>query len=89
VLIGGASPTVWEFDPARCRKSFARMIIAHKYPFNCAKHHFLKVFVSDLLPCFKMVSRNTVRMNCLKIYEEKRVSLYELFDRFGRFFRFN
>jgi hypothetical protein len=27
VLIGGASPAVWEFDPARCRKNFARMII--------------------------------------------------------------
>jgi hypothetical protein len=81
VLIGGASLAVWEFDPARCRKSFARMIIAHEYPFNCANNHFLKVFVSDLQPCFKMVSRNTMRMDCLKIYEEKRVSLYELFDK--------
>jgi hypothetical protein len=64
------------------------MIIAHEYPFNCAKHHFLKVFVSDLQPCFKMVSRNTVRMNCLKIYEEERVSLYELFDKLDCRFSF-
>jgi Domain of unknown function (DUF4413) len=80
-FIGGASPAVWEFDPARCRKSFARMVITHKYPINCAKHHFLKVFISDLQPYFKMVLRNTLRLDCVKIYEERRVSLYELFGK--------
>jgi hypothetical protein len=49
---------------------------------------FLKVFVSDLQPCFKMVSRNTMRMNCLKIYEEEMVSLYELFDKLDCRFSF-
>jgi hypothetical protein len=86
-FIGGASPAVWEFDPARCRKSFARMVITHEYPINCAKHHFLKVFISDLQPYFKMVLRNTLRLDCVKIYEERRVSLYELFGKL--YYRFN
>jgi hypothetical protein len=64
------------------------MIITYEYPFNCANHHFLKVFVNDLQSCFKMVSRNTVRMNCLKIYEKKKVSLYELFGKLDCRFSF-
>jgi hypothetical protein len=88
VLIGGASPAVWEFVPTRCRKNFTRMIIAHEYSFNCVKYHFLKVFIIDLQPCFKMVSRNTVIMDCLKIYEEERVSLYELFGKLNYKFSF-
>jgi hypothetical protein len=64
------------------------MIIAHEYPFNCASHHFLKVFVSDLQSCFKMLSRNTVRLDCINIYEEKRASLYELFDKLDYRFSF-
>jgi hypothetical protein len=34
-----------------------------------------------------MVSRNTVRLDCVKIYEEERVSLYELFGKLD--FRFS
>jgi hypothetical protein len=64
------------------------MIIAHEYLFNCAKHHFVKVFVSDFQPYFKMVPRNTVIIDCLKIYEEERVSLYELFDKLDCIFSF-
>jgi hypothetical protein len=63
------------------------MIIAYEYPFNCARHHFLKVFVSDLQLYFKTVSRNTVRLDCMNIYEEERDSLYELFGKLD--YRFN
>jgi hypothetical protein len=79
LLLGGSNPTVWVFDPMKSRQNFAKMIIAHEYPFNCASHHFFKVFISDLQPCFKMLSRNTVRLDCINIYEEERASLYELF----------
>jgi hypothetical protein len=50
-------------------------------PFNCATHHFLKVFVSDLQSSFKMLSRTTVRLDCINIYEEERCSLYDLFGK--------
>ncbi|KAJ1686934.1 hypothetical protein LUZ63_018324 [Rhynchospora breviuscula] len=41
-------PTIasWVFDQRKCRKSLARCIVAHEYPFNCANHHFLKGAIS-------------------------------------------
>jgi hypothetical protein len=62
----------------RSRKKLARMVIAHEYPFNIANHHFLKVFLKDLQPSFKMPSRNTLRADCINIYEEERYKLYDL-----------
>ncbi|KAJ1687971.1 hypothetical protein LUZ63_019361 [Rhynchospora breviuscula] len=76
----GPNPAVWKFDQARSRKNFGKMVIAHDYPFNCATHHYLKVFVSDLQPLFKMVSRTTVRADCLSIYEDEKLALYEFFS---------
>jgi hypothetical protein len=57
------------------------MVIAHKYPFNCANHHFLKVFLSDLHHSFKMPSRNIIRADCIGIYEEEKDLLYKLFSK--------
>ncbi|KAJ4771400.1 Zinc finger BED domain-containing protein DAYSLEEPER [Rhynchospora pubera] len=76
----GGQPTItpWVFDQRRCRKSFAKCVVAHEYPFNCANHHFLKVFLSDVCPSFKLPSRSTIRLDCLNIYEEERLDLYEL-----------
>ena len=56
------------------------MVITHEYPFNCATYHFLRVFLNDLQPQFKMVSRNSdiLRSGCIKLYEEENTSLYEL-----------
>jgi hypothetical protein len=88
LLLGGSNPAVWVFDPVKSRQNFAKMIIAHEYPFNCASHHFFKVFVSDLQPCFKMLSRNTVRLDCINIYEEERANLYELFGKLDCRFSF-
>ncbi|KAJ4782471.1 Zinc finger BED domain-containing protein DAYSLEEPER [Rhynchospora pubera] len=84
----GPNPAVWKFDQARSRKNFGKMVIAHDYPFNCATHHYLKVFVSELQPLFKMVSKTTVRADCLSIYEEEKVALYEFFSKLDCRFSF-
>ncbi|KAJ1688912.1 hypothetical protein LUZ63_013067 [Rhynchospora breviuscula] len=84
----GPNPTVWKFDQARSRKNFGKMLIAHDYPFNCATHHYFKVFVSDLQPLFKMVSRTTVRADCLSIYEDEKLALYEFFSQLDCRFSF-
>ncbi|KAJ4731091.1 hypothetical protein LUZ62_012288, partial [Rhynchospora pubera] len=84
----GANPAVWVFDQARSRKNLGKMVIAHEYPFNCATHHYFKVFVSDLQPLFKMVSRTTIRADCLSIYEEEKVALYQFFSKLDCRFSF-
>jgi hypothetical protein len=80
LLLGWSNPDVWVFDPVKSRKNFVKMIISHEYPFNCASHHFFKVFVSDMRPYFKMLSRNTIRLNYINIYEEESVTLNIFFD---------
>jgi hypothetical protein len=57
------------------------MVIVHEYPFNYVIHHFLRVFLSDLQPQFKLVSKNTLRSDCLKIYEDEQIILYGVFDK--------
>jgi hypothetical protein len=76
------------FNPVKCRKSFAKMMVAHEYPFNCVTHHFLKAFVSDLQLSLKMLSRNTVKFDCINLYEEERCSLYDLFGKLDCRFSF-
>jgi hypothetical protein len=88
LLLGGSNSVIWVFDPMKSRKNFAKMIIAHEYDFNCVSHHFLKVFVSDLQPYFKILSRNTDRLDCINIYEEEMSSLYELFGKLDCRFSF-
>ncbi|KAJ3687487.1 hypothetical protein LUZ61_016651 [Rhynchospora tenuis] len=63
---------VWEFDQMKCRKGLARMVIAHDYPFNCVNHYFLREFLKELQPQFKVPCRNTLRADCLKIYDEEK-----------------
>ncbi|KAJ1703119.1 hypothetical protein LUZ63_002898 [Rhynchospora breviuscula] len=84
----GANPAVWVFDQARSRKNLGKMVIAHEYLFNCATHHYFKVFVSDLQPLFKIVSRTTIRADCLSIYEEEKVALYQFFSKLDCRFSF-
>ncbi|KAJ3686932.1 hypothetical protein LUZ61_016096 [Rhynchospora tenuis] len=76
---GQPNPSVWEFDQGRSRKNLAKMVAGHEYPFNCATHHFFKVFATDLQPLFKMPSRTTLRADCVALYEEEKGLLYDLF----------
>ncbi|KAJ3690389.1 hypothetical protein LUZ61_019553 [Rhynchospora tenuis] len=55
---GQTTVETWVFDQRRCRKSWARCVVAHEYPFNCANHHFLKVFLADVCPRLKLLTRN-------------------------------
>ncbi|KAJ4776673.1 Zinc finger BED domain-containing protein DAYSLEEPER [Rhynchospora pubera] len=85
---GQATVAVWVFDQRKCRRSLAKCVIAHEYPFSCANHHFLKVFLSDLCPSFKLPSRNTIRSDCMNIYEEERVELYDFLGKIDCMFSF-
>ncbi|KAJ4761783.1 Zinc finger BED domain-containing protein DAYSLEEPER [Rhynchospora pubera] len=76
-VAGENKVVVWEFNQATCRRLFAIMVIVHEYPFNCVSHHYLRVFLKELQPQFKLVSRNTLRSDCLGIFEEERKLLYE------------
>jgi hypothetical protein len=57
-------------------------VIVHEYPFNYVTHHYLRVFLKSFQIEFKLVLRNTIRSDCINIYEEERQTLYEMFGKF-------
>ena len=48
------------------------MAILHEYPLNIVEHIGLREFSASLQPLFKMVCRNTLKRDILKIYDYER-----------------
>ncbi|XP_078156107.1 zinc finger BED domain-containing protein RICESLEEPER 2-like [Carex rostrata] len=71
----------FEFKQERSRSDYARMVVAHEYPFNMANHLFFRVFVKNLQPQFRLNKRNTIRSDCVKLYQEEKVNLYNVLDK--------
>ena len=57
------------FDQNISRVKLARAIILHEYSLSIVDHVAFKDFASSLQPLFKMVSRNTIKDDIMKIYE--------------------
>ncbi|KAF5207783.1 zinc finger BED domain-containing protein RICESLEEPER 2-like isoform X2 [Thalictrum thalictroides] len=70
----------WKYDPEKSRLDFARMIAKHDYSFFMAEHEYFREFIKDVNPAYKFSSRNTVREDVMKIYNEKKEELQELLD---------
>uniref|UniRef100_A0A2N9J0F8 HAT C-terminal dimerisation domain-containing protein n=1 Tax=Fagus sylvatica TaxID=28930 RepID=A0A2N9J0F8_FAGSY len=65
-----ASP--YNFDQEGSREDLAHMVIMHEYPLAMVDHVGFRRFVSGLQPNFKLVSRNTLKRDILKIYDYER-----------------
>ncbi|WJZ90361.1 hypothetical protein VitviT2T_009509 [Vitis vinifera] len=75
VQIGG-----FTFDQEISREKLARAIILHEYPLSIVDHLGFREFATSLQPLFKMVSRNTIKGDIMKIYEvekDKMISYLE------------
>ncbi|RVW95282.1 Zinc finger BED domain-containing protein RICESLEEPER 2 [Vitis vinifera] len=75
VQIGG-----FTFDQEISREKLARAIILHEYPLSIIDHVGFREFATSLQPLFKMVSRNTIKGDIMKIYEvekDKMISYLE------------
>ncbi|WJZ94265.1 hypothetical protein VitviT2T_013139 [Vitis vinifera] len=75
VQIGG-----FTFDQEISREKLARAIILHEYPLSIVDHVGFREFATSLHPLFKMVSRNTIKGDIMKIYEvekDKMISYLE------------
>ena len=64
VQIGG-----FTFDQNISREKLAHAIILHEYLLSIVDYVAFKDFASSLQPLFKMVSRNTIKDDIMKIYE--------------------
>ena len=77
------SLSTYQFDQVRVRNKLARMVILHEYPLSMVDHIGFKEFMVDLQPMFKLVTRNTLKSDILKIYDNEREKVLKMADKNG------
>ncbi|WVZ98201.1 hypothetical protein U9M48_043670 [Paspalum notatum var. saurae] len=66
----------WVYGSDMARRALVRMIVLHEFPFSIVEY---KRFVSSFNPLFKMVSRTTIKLDCMRTFEGAKLELRELF----------
>lgn len=67
-----------KFDQDNSRKELVSMVVIHEYPLSIVDHIGFRRFVKSLNSSFKMISRNTLRSDIMRMYNEDRASLKAL-----------
>ena len=65
------------------RNKLARTVILHEYPLSIVDHIGFEEFVAELQPMFKLVTRNTLKSDILKIYDNEREKALKITDKNG------
>ena len=80
---GMMSLNPYQFDQVKVRSNIARMVILHEYPLSMVDHIRFREFVGSLQPLFKLISRNTLKSNIPKIYDNEREKTLKMTDKNG------
>ena len=73
----------YQFDRVKERNNLARMVILHEYPLSMVDHIAFREFVGSLQPLFKLISRNTLKSDIIKIYDNEREKALKMMDKNG------
>ena len=68
----------WEFNQDKSRRELANMVALHDFPFSIVEYAGFQKFVKSLNPLFELVSRTTVRDDCLESFREERSALRQI-----------
>ncbi|KAL5570508.1 hypothetical protein UlMin_027083 [Ulmus minor] len=77
---GKSTLGTYNFDPEEARKKLAQMIIRHEYSLSMVDHEGFVEYSNTLQPMFKVVSRNTIRYDILKMYKGEKVMAIKLIE---------
>ncbi|KAH6820265.1 hypothetical protein C2S53_011985 [Perilla frutescens var. hirtella] len=69
-----------KFDQDTSRKDLVNMVVVHEYPLSIVDHVGFRKFVKGLNSSFKMISRNTLKNDIMKTYDDAKSSLKALFN---------
>ncbi|KAL8493455.1 hypothetical protein ACS0TY_024606 [Phlomoides rotata] len=78
---GKFSVGTYTFNEEIVRKDLASMIVLHEYPLSMVEHFGFRRFLSSLQPLFKVVSRNTVKNDIMKIYEFEKTKTMRIIEK--------
>ncbi|KAG6480334.1 hypothetical protein ZIOFF_063834 [Zingiber officinale] len=70
----------YHFNQDQARAELANMIILHEYPLSMVDHVGFRRYSYALQPIFKVVSRNTIKTDIMKIFEYERNKIMKLLD---------
>ncbi|KAG6471835.1 hypothetical protein ZIOFF_069282 [Zingiber officinale] len=70
----------YHFNQDQARTELANMIILHEYPLSMVDHVGFRRYSHALQPIFKVVSRNTIKTDIMKIFEYERNKTMKLLD---------
>ena len=70
---------IFRFDQKKSREALAKMLLLHDHPFNVVEQRGFKEFCATLRPEFKIVSRNTVKADCMEMYNGKKNEIFKEF----------
>ncbi|WOL10537.1 zinc finger BED domain-containing protein RICESLEEPER 1-like [Canna indica] len=68
------------FDQTVSRKELANMIIIHEYPLSIVDHNYFRRYSHSLQPSFNIPTRNTLRADIMKIYNEYKSKIMEALE---------
>jgi len=68
----------YAFNQAIARRAVTKMIILHEYPLAMVEHIGFKEFCAAMQPLFSVISRNTIKTDIMKIYEEEKKNTKKL-----------
>ena len=77
------SLNTYQFDQVKMRNNLSHMVILHEYPLSIVDHIGFREFVSSLQHLFKLISRNTLNSEILKIYNNEREKALKMTDKDG------
>lgn len=60
------------------------MIIVHEYPLLIVENKWFKKIANGLNPLFMLVSRNTVKKDCFRIFDVEKVVVMHMLDALGQ-----
>ncbi|KAH1202763.1 Zinc finger BED domain-containing protein RICESLEEPER 3 [Glycine max] len=68
------------YDAERAREELAKAIIMHEYPLSIVDHLSFRRYSAALQPVFQVPTRNTIKKEIMKIYENERATTLKLLD---------
>ncbi|KAI3836621.1 hypothetical protein MKW92_014969 [Papaver armeniacum] len=71
----------FKFNQEVTRDCIARMIILHELPFSFVEYIGFRRVLTSLQPNIKLVKRNSMKSDCMKIHKMEKKHLYEIFGK--------
>jgi hypothetical protein len=71
----------YAFNQDIARNAVAKMIILHEYPLAMVEHIGFREFCASMQPLFKVVSRNTIKNDIMKIYNSEKENTMKLLSK--------